>query len=83
MEVFAPVDLINNQCNYWYFTRKQIVEITGMSRGTIDRLENRGRFPKRVVLADRKVGWNVAEVEMWREERNRARFDLGAAKASE
>jgi predicted DNA-binding transcriptional regulator AlpA len=67
----------------WYFTRKQIIEITGMSRGTIDRLERRGRFPKRVVLADRKVGWNVAEVEVWREERNQARFDLGAAKVSD
>jgi predicted DNA-binding transcriptional regulator AlpA len=58
----------------WYFTRKQLVEITGMSRDTIDRLERKGRFPKRVLLSDRKVGWKVDEVVRWREDRDRARF---------
>lgn len=58
----------------WYFTRKQLVEITGMSRDTIDRLERKGRFPKRVLLSDRKVGWKVEEVVRWREDRDSARF---------
>jgi prophage regulatory protein len=58
----------------WYFTRKQLVEMTGMSRDTIDRLERSGRFPKRVLLSDRKVGWKVEEVVRWREDRDRARF---------
>jgi predicted DNA-binding transcriptional regulator AlpA len=74
--------LLNNQPGSWYFTRKQVIQITGMSRDTIDRLESRGRFPKRVVLSDRKVGWNVDEVEQWREARNRERFRRASAKES-
>lgn len=64
----------NSHPGSWYFTRKQLVEITGMSRDTIDRLERKGRFPKRVLLSDRKVGWKVEEVVRWREDRDRARF---------
>jgi predicted DNA-binding transcriptional regulator AlpA len=74
--------LLNDQPGAWYFTRKQVIQITGMSRDTIDRLESRGRFPKRVVLSDRKVGWNVDEVEQWREARNRERFRRASAKES-
>ena len=68
--------LLNDHPEAWYFTRKQVIEITGLSRGTIDRLENRGRFPRRVSLSDRKVGWNVDEVEKWREARNQDRYRL-------
>jgi prophage regulatory protein len=63
-----------DQRGSWYLTRKQLVEITGMSRDTIDRLERQGRFPKRVLLSDRKVGWKVEEVVGWRDDRDRARF---------
>jgi prophage regulatory protein len=63
-----------DQRGSWYFTRKQLVEMTGMSRDTIDRLERKGRFPKRVLLSDRKVGWKVEEVVGWREARDRARL---------
>jgi prophage regulatory protein len=74
--------LLNDQPGSWYFTRKQVIQITGMSRDTIDRLESRGRFPKRVVLSDRKVGWNVDEVEQWREARNQERFRRASSKES-
>jgi predicted DNA-binding transcriptional regulator AlpA len=74
--------LLNDQPGSWYFTRKQVIQITGMSRDTIDRLESRGRFPKRVVLSDRKVGWNVDEVEQWREARNEERFRRPSSKES-
>jgi hypothetical protein len=39
-------------------------------------------YTKRVVLSDRKVGWNVDEVEQWREARNRERFRRASAKES-
>jgi prophage regulatory protein len=65
---------IDDQHGAWYFTRKQVIQITGLSRDTIDRLESRGRFPRRVMLSDRKVGWNVDEVEQWRQARNQDRF---------
>lgn len=60
-------------CNPWYLTRKQIMQLTGMSRDTIDRLERRGAFPKRILLSGRKVCWDLAEIEAWHQERKDAR----------
>jgi prophage regulatory protein len=57
----------------WYLTRKQLILITGLSRDTIDRLERRGEFPKRIVLSGRKVCWDLQEIQNWDRERKAAR----------
>jgi prophage regulatory protein len=44
-----------------------------LSRDTIDRLERRGAFPKRILLSGRKVCWDLAEIEAWHQERKNAR----------
>jgi len=66
-------------CKPWYVTRKQIMQLTGLSRDTIDRLERRGAFPKRILLSGRKVCWDLAEIEAWHQERKDARDGQRAA----
>ena len=53
----------------WYLNRKQIIELTGMSRSTLDRLERDGKFPKRVTLSTQRIGWVVQEVVDWDRDR--------------
>ena len=55
--------------NCWYLSMREVIDLTGLSRSTIDRLENRGKFPKRVELSTQRVGWIVEEVEAWRKQR--------------
>ena len=47
----------------------RVVELTGLSRSTIRRLELEGRFPRRVRLSERLVGHSSASVYRWIEER--------------
>lgn len=49
--------------------RGDLQEITGLSSSTISRLESKGQFPARVKLSAKRVGWPLAEVEKWVEER--------------
>jgi prophage regulatory protein len=54
-----------------YINRKRVIELTGISRSTIDRLEEAGKFPKRVALTTRRVAWRATEIIEWAEERSR------------
>lgn len=42
-----------------------IRKLLRLSRSTIFRLERSGRFPRRVRLSIRAIGWRTAEVETW------------------
>jgi len=44
---------------------KEVVELTGISRTTIWRLERSGKFPARVPLSSSIVGWRLVEVKHW------------------
>jgi prophage regulatory protein len=55
-----------------YIDRKRVIELTGISRSTIDRLEEAGKFPKRVKLTTRRIAWRAAEIIEWAEERSRS-----------
>ena len=46
-----------------------VCEVTGLSKATIYRLLARGEFPARVKLSPRCVGWRVAEIDAWLEDR--------------
>ena len=48
---------------------KELLEITGLSRTTIWRMEKAGTFPKRVNLGEASVGWRYSEVSEWIEGR--------------
>lgn len=45
--------------------RGDIRAITGLGKSRIDELERQGRFPRRVRISDRAVGWRSDEVEAW------------------
>jgi predicted DNA-binding transcriptional regulator AlpA len=42
-----------------------ILNITGLSRTTLWRLERAGKFPMRLRLSANRVGWRKDEVEEW------------------
>ncbi len=44
---------------------KEVVQLTGLSRTTIWRLENKGEFPRRVSLGGNRVGWRLSEINSW------------------
>ena len=45
--------------------RKQVQELTGLSRSTIYLRIAQGNFPKAVSLGARAVGWLESEIEEW------------------
>ena len=44
---------------------KEVQEMTGLSRTTLWRFENKGDFPRRVSLGASSVGWKLSEVQNW------------------
>ena len=42
-----------------------VINVTGLSRTTIWRLERRGDFPNRLRLGQNSCGWVAQEVEDW------------------
>lgn len=48
---------------------KEVIELTGLSRTTIWRMERAGTFPNRVSLGVGSVGWRWSEVSAWMEGR--------------
>jgi prophage regulatory protein len=47
-------------------------EITSLSRTTVWRLESNGKFPRRVVIGSRGVGWLLNEIQDWMASRPRS-----------
>ncbi|WP_334611123.1 helix-turn-helix transcriptional regulator [Escherichia coli] len=58
--------------NKMLINRRTLLKMTPLSDRTIYNLEQRGEFPKRIVLTSRSVAWDLAEVENWIEEKRRS-----------
>ena len=58
--------------------RKQVYDLTGMSRYMVDLLEGAGEFPKRLSIGPRAVFWSAAEIAEYIEKKKAAR-DHGIA----
>lgn len=58
----------------------RVLEQTGMSRSTIDRLEKAGQFPKRVQITRRAIGWYEDEVLTWVDNLKKNKNKLGAGR---
>ena len=43
--------------------RKKLHSIIPLSERTIYNMEQRGEFPRRIVLTSRSVAWDLAEIE--------------------
>ena len=50
---------------------KHVVAVTGLSRSTIYRLMNMGKFPKSIKLTPFCVVWRNSAVQSWIDERER------------
>ena len=48
---------------------KEALEVTGLSKATIERLEKQLLFPKRLKLTKRAVCWVQSDVNKWIEEK--------------
>lgn len=60
----------------------EVLNLTGLSRSTLSRLEKGGQFPKRRLLSARAIGWNQGAVLGWLEaqrkgERWSEEYDVG------
>ncbi|MCB0321608.1 MAG: AlpA family phage regulatory protein [Bdellovibrionales bacterium] len=45
--------------------RSEVIQLTGLSKGTIRRLESEGRFPNRRQLSPQRIGWLESDVQQW------------------
>ena len=50
---------------------KDVSLITKLSRVTIWRLEKEGKFPPRIKISQKRIGWRKDEVAKWIEARSR------------
>ena len=50
---------------------KEVVEMTGLSRTTIWRMERYKSFPARVSLGKNSVGWKLSDIQKWVEFRRK------------
>jgi prophage regulatory protein len=48
---------------------RQVMQMTGLSRMTIYRLELAGKFPKRRQLGENSVAWLESDITAWAESR--------------
>jgi prophage regulatory protein len=44
---------------------RDVRRVTGLCRSLVYQLESQQRFPKRIKLTERSVGWLEAEVQAW------------------
>ena len=56
----------------------QVRERTGLSRSTVYRLLEQGRFPTPISLSQNAVGWPEPVIDAWLRERIAAGWDRGA-----
>lgn len=57
-------------------TKKELRLIVPYTPQHILRLEKQGRFPKRIRIGERRVGWRLSEIEAWLDERVRVSASL-------
>ena len=43
----------------------EVQKLTSLSRSTIWRLENTGKFPKKVRLSQKSIGWLESDIQTW------------------
>ena len=56
--------------------RRQVEEITGMSRSSIYRLMQKGKFPRPVRIGPAAVRWKASDITAWMESRPVARGEF-------
>ena len=49
----------------YFYNFEETILTCNLSRSSIDRLEKKNEFPKRVKLTSKKVGFRASEIEEW------------------
>jgi len=49
------------------YSIKQAISLTSLSKSTIYRLIQEGRFPKPLIISRRRVGWRQSDIYAWLE----------------
>ena len=62
--------------------RRQVEEITGLSRSSIYRLMQDGEFPRPVKVGPAAVRWRTSDITVWLESRPVARGEFEPPKAA-
>ena len=62
--------------------RRQVEEITGLSRSSIYRLMQDGEFPRPVKVGPAAVRWRASDITVWLESRPVARGEIEPPKAT-
>ena len=58
--------------------RRQVEDMTGMSRASIYRLMHKGEFPRPVKVGSTAVRWKESDIAAWIESRPVATSELGS-----
>jgi prophage regulatory protein len=61
-------------------TKKELRQIVPYSAQHILRLEKQGRFPRRIQIGLRRVGWRLSEIENWLAQREQQSPSQSAAR---
>ena len=61
--------------------RREVEELTGLSRASIYRLKRDGRFPAPVRVSDTAVRWKASDITIWIQSRPVATSELGSSSA--
>ena len=61
--------------------RREVEELTGLSRASIYRLIRDGRFPAPVRVSDAAVRWKASDITIWIQSRPVATSELGSSSA--
>jgi len=48
-----------------FISMRELIPLLDLSRSTILRLQQKGKFPLRREISDRRVGWSISEIENW------------------
>jgi prophage regulatory protein len=63
------MEAIANQAHIKILRVNEVVEMTGLSKCSVLKMEKSGQFPKKVKLSVGAVGWLLSEVTGWLQER--------------
>jgi len=54
----------------------QLELLVGLSKSQVGRLEKCGKFPQRIRLGERRVGWSLNEIHNWIDEQKKQRVNI-------
>lgn len=56
-------------------SRKTVIKLTSLSKGTIYAMERKGLFPQKIQLSPNRVGYYYSEVISWMETRRQKKLE--------